>query len=91
MEAEFACVNFDFIYGLPGQTAESLSGSLERAMAFSPDEIFLYPLYQQMPDHIPSPDLLIGKQDSMRDRQEIFPAQIGFYLCKRPRREEISE
>ncbi len=45
MEAEFACVNFDFIYGLPGQTAESLSGSLERAMAFLPDEIFLYPLY----------------------------------------------
>lgn len=45
MEAEFACVNFDFIYGLSGQTAESLSGSLERAMVFSPDEIFLYPLY----------------------------------------------
>ena len=45
MEAEFACVNFDFIYGLPGQTAESLLHSLERAMAFSPDEIFLYPLY----------------------------------------------
>ena len=45
MEAEFACVNFDFIYGLPGQTVESLAESLERAMVFSPDEIFLYPLY----------------------------------------------
>lgn len=45
MDMGFACVNFDFIYGLPGQTRESLLGSLERAVSFSPDEIFLYPLY----------------------------------------------
>lgn len=44
-EAGFECVNFDFIYGLPGQTSESLLGSLERAVSYSPDEIFLYPLY----------------------------------------------
>ena len=44
-EAGFDCVNLDFIYGLPGQTAESLTESLERAAAFSPEEIFLYPLY----------------------------------------------
>lgn len=41
----FACVNFDFIYGLPGQTADSLLGSLRTALSLSPDEIFLYPLY----------------------------------------------
>ncbi len=41
----FECVNFDFIYGLPGQTSESLIGSLRTALSFSPDEIFLYPLY----------------------------------------------
>lgn len=44
-DAGFECVNFDFIYGLPGQTAESLTRSLEMALSFSPDEIFLYPLY----------------------------------------------
>ncbi len=44
-EAGFECVNFDFIYGLPGQTAGSLTDSLRRALAFWPDEIFLYPLY----------------------------------------------
>ncbi|WP_276949729.1 STM4012 family radical SAM protein [Acetatifactor muris] len=44
-EAAFDCVNFDFIYGLPGQTGESLVDSLGRAVSFSPDEIFLYPLY----------------------------------------------
>ena len=41
----FECVNFDFIYGLPDQTAESLEHSLRTAFSFSPDEIFLYPLY----------------------------------------------
>ena len=45
MEAGFACVNFDFIYGLPGQTAGSLLESLETAVAYAPEEIFLYPLY----------------------------------------------
>ena len=41
----FECVNFDFIYGLPEQTAESLVCSLQTALDFEPDEIFLYPLY----------------------------------------------
>lgn len=41
----FDCINFDFIYGLPGQTGEALIHSLQAALAFSPDEIFLYPLY----------------------------------------------
>ena len=41
----FACVNVDFIYGIPGQTKESLLASLEEAMKFGPEEVFLYPLY----------------------------------------------
>ncbi len=45
MEEEFACVNIDFIYGIPGQTKDSLLCSLKEALEFSPDEIFLYPLY----------------------------------------------
>lgn len=42
---DFPCVNVDFIYGIPGQTTESLLKSLKEALAFAPDEIFLYPLY----------------------------------------------
>ncbi len=42
---EFPCVNVDFIYGIPGQTCESLLDSLREADAYEPDEIFLYPLY----------------------------------------------
>ena len=41
----FPCINVDFIYGIPGQTMESLLTSLKEALAFEPDEIFLYPLY----------------------------------------------
>lgn len=42
---DFACMNTDFIYGIPGQTADSLLDSLKEALTFDPDEIFLYPLY----------------------------------------------
>lgn len=43
--AAFPCVNLDFIYGIPGQTIESLLESLKEALTFQPDELFLYPLY----------------------------------------------
>ncbi len=41
----FPCVNLDLIYGIPGQTIKSLLTSLEEALSYEPDEIFLYPLY----------------------------------------------
>ena len=42
---DFPCVNVDFIYGIPGQSRESLLASLREALIYGPDEIFLYPLY----------------------------------------------
>nr|WP_187373804.1 STM4012 family radical SAM protein [Paenibacillus senegalensis] len=44
-EAGFPVLNLDLIYGLPGQTVASWLYSLERALAYEPEEIFLYPLY----------------------------------------------
>lgn len=41
----FPVFNLDLIYGIPGQTTRSWLESLERAVSFSPGEIFLYPLY----------------------------------------------
>ncbi len=41
----FACVNLDLIYGIPGQTMESLGDSLGQALEFEPEELFVYPLY----------------------------------------------
>ena len=44
-DAEFAVFNLDLIYGLPGQTEATWRASLARALAYRPDELFLYPLY----------------------------------------------
>lgn len=45
LSMDFPCVNVDFIYGIPGQTVESLKASLSEAVKLGVDEIFLYPLY----------------------------------------------
>ncbi|NEW05760.1 coproporphyrinogen III oxidase family protein [Paenibacillus sp. SYP-B3998] len=42
---DFPILNLDLIYGLPGQTIDSWMHSLNRALSYSPEEIFLYPLY----------------------------------------------
>lgn len=41
----FEHLNIDLIYGVPGQTIESLKVSLEQALVYAPDEVFIYPLY----------------------------------------------
>jgi len=43
--ASFPTVNLDLIYGLPGQTVETWLYSVRQALAFAPDELYLYPLY----------------------------------------------
>lgn len=44
-EAAFPVMNLDLIYGVPGQTTASWLYSLKEALRFSPEELFLYPLY----------------------------------------------
>ena len=44
-QEEFSCVNVDLIYGIPGQTKETLGDSVKQAVAYHPDELFVYPLY----------------------------------------------
>lgn len=43
--AGFPCVNIDLIYGLPGQTVETWLSSVREALRYTPDELYLYPLY----------------------------------------------
>jgi oxygen-independent coproporphyrinogen-3 oxidase len=43
--AGFPTLNVDLIYGLPGQTVASWLGSLEMALRWAPEELYLYPLY----------------------------------------------
>ncbi|HJU53879.1 MAG TPA: STM4012 family radical SAM protein [Pyrinomonadaceae bacterium] len=41
----FPVLNIDLMYGLPHQTVESWLGSLEEALHYEPEELYLYPLY----------------------------------------------
>jgi coproporphyrinogen III oxidase-like Fe-S oxidoreductase len=40
-----ATLNVDLMYGLPGQTEATWRASLEEALAYRPEELYLYPLY----------------------------------------------
>ncbi len=40
-----AVLNIDLMYGLPGQTEATWRASLEAALAYAPEELYLYPLY----------------------------------------------
>ena len=42
---EFACMNLDLIYGIPGQTIDSVMCSVKEALLYEPEELFVYPLY----------------------------------------------
>ncbi len=40
-----AVLNVDLMYGLPGQTEATWRASLDAALAYAPEELYLYPLY----------------------------------------------
>jgi oxygen-independent coproporphyrinogen-3 oxidase len=44
-DARIPVLNIDLIYGLPGQTVPSWLASLREALAYAPEELYLYPLY----------------------------------------------
>ncbi|GII00247.1 STM4012 family radical SAM protein [Planobispora takensis] len=44
-ETGFEALNIDLIYGIDGQTEESWRHSLDAALEWKPEEVYLYPLY----------------------------------------------
>ncbi|MFJ8108144.1 STM4012 family radical SAM protein [Streptomyces sp. NPDC096132] len=44
-DARIPVLNIDLIYGIDGQTEESWRHSLDAALAWRPEELYLYPLY----------------------------------------------
>lgn len=44
-DARFPVLNVDLIYGAAGQTEASLVSSLDAALGYAPQELYLYPLY----------------------------------------------
>ncbi|MFD1812500.1 STM4012 family radical SAM protein [Rhodococcus gannanensis] len=44
-DARIDVLNIDLIYGIDGQTPQSWAASLDAALAWRPEELYLYPLY----------------------------------------------
>ena len=73
-ETNFPILNIDLMYGLPGQTRRSWLHSLNCALKFAPEEIYLYPLYVR-------PLTGLGRRNS--DLQREGDARLEFYRTGR--------
>ncbi|MFC5451892.1 STM4012 family radical SAM protein [Paenibacillus aestuarii] len=71
----FPILNLDLIYGLPGQTMASWLYSLDKALSYEPEEIFIYPLYTR--EHT------IVKPEQIRQSGEDH--RVSFYRAARER------
>jgi len=72
---QFPILNLDLIYGLPGQTHESWIYSLDKALSYDPEELFIYPLYTR--EHT------IVKPEQIRQSGE--DQRVSFYRAARDR------
>src|ERR1051325_1805158 len=73
--ANFTCLNVDLIYGIEGQTEQSWRRSLDEALEFAPQEIYLYPLYVRPLTHLDQ----IGRRAS-DTRLDLFRVGRNFLL-----------
>jgi oxygen-independent coproporphyrinogen-3 oxidase len=73
----FPTLNVDLIYGMEGQTVESFLFSLRAALRFSPEELYLYPLYVR-------PLTFLGKKAKAWDdlRLSLYRAGRDFLLSQ---------
>ncbi|APE35186.1 coproporphyrinogen III oxidase [Nocardia mangyaensis] len=68
-DAGIPVLNIDLIYGIDGQTAASWRHSLDAALAWRPEEIYLYPLYvRPLTGLARHADLDVAEQDWDRER-----------------------
>jgi oxygen-independent coproporphyrinogen III oxidase len=91
--AAFPTFNIDLIYGAAGQSVASWRASIDAALAWQPDEIFLYPLYvrpltglARLPAAAAAPDIRLDLYRAGRER--LLAAgftQIDMRCFRRPR------
>ncbi|MER2562334.1 MAG: STM4012 family radical SAM protein [Myxococcaceae bacterium] len=65
-----AHLNIDLIYGMEGQTESSFIGSLETALRWRPEELYLYPLYVR-------PLTFLGKRAASWDDHRVNLYRVG--------------
>ncbi|WP_433335746.1 STM4012 family radical SAM protein [Spirillospora sp. CA-294931] len=68
--AGFPVLNLDLIYGIKGQTPATWRYSLDAALAWRPEEIYLYPLYVR-------PKTGLAGRDHERDAQRLDLYRLG--------------
>jgi oxygen-independent coproporphyrinogen III oxidase len=68
-------LNLDFIYGAQGQTTQTFIDSLQMAIGFGPEELYLYPLYVR-------PLTFLGKAQQLWDdaRADMYRAGRDFLV-----------
>lgn len=69
-DAGFDTLNIDLIYGIDGQTRESWRHSLDAALSWRPEELYLYPLYVR-------PLTGLGRRDGEWDDQRLDLYRTG--------------
>jgi oxygen-independent coproporphyrinogen-3 oxidase len=69
-DAAFEVLNIDLIYGIDGQTPRSWRHSLDAALAWRPEELYLYPLYVR-------PLTGLGRKDREWDDQRLDLYRVG--------------
>jgi oxygen-independent coproporphyrinogen-3 oxidase len=69
----FPTLNLDLIYGIEGQTVASFVASIDSALAFVPEELYLYPLYVRPLTGLGR--IAEGDQNGQRDGKRRFTLQ----------------
>ncbi|MBW1596685.1 STM4012 family radical SAM protein [Streptomyces sp. JJ38] len=75
-EAAVPALNIDLIYGIDGQTARSWRRSLDAALAWRPEELYLYPLYVR-------PLTGLGRRAAERERRVWDAQRLRLYRVGR--------
>ncbi|MFB9462768.1 STM4012 family radical SAM protein [Streptomyces cinereospinus] len=73
-EAGIPVLNIDLIYGIDGQTPVTWLRSLDAALAWRPEELYLYPLYVRP---LTGLDRLGGHPDTAWDEQRLALYRVG--------------
>ncbi|MFO3706476.1 STM4012 family radical SAM protein [Xanthomonas codiaei] len=84
-EQGIATLNLDLIYGIAGQTVDSFLASIDSALAFAPEELYLYPLYVRPMTGLGRIEARAGGRRSFVLQPEPLDARLALYRAGRDR------
>ena len=78
--AGFPTLNLDLIYGIQGQSQASLLASIDSALAFAPEEIYLYPLYVRAKTGLGK---IAVRQGVLHPLAQVQDSRLALYMAAR--------